>query len=128
MPYRIAVDTGGTFTDVVVASPGGALAVGKAPSTPARSADGSEDPAPNGVMLALAPGEFVRSVDNGGSGYGDPLTREPAHVLEDVVEGYVTRDHAESVYGVVIAGSADDGTLAVDEAATRALRAARSAA
>ena len=40
MPYRIAVDTGGTFTDVVVAAPGGALTVGKAPSTPARSADG----------------------------------------------------------------------------------------
>ena len=40
MSYRIAVDTGGTFTDVVVAAPGGALTVGKAPSTPARSADG----------------------------------------------------------------------------------------
>ena len=39
-PNRIAVDTGGTFTDVVVAAPGGALTVGKAPSTPARSADG----------------------------------------------------------------------------------------
>ena len=43
MPYRIAVDTGGTFTDVVVAAPGGALTVGKAPSTPARSADGVKD-------------------------------------------------------------------------------------
>lgn len=40
MPYRIAVDTGGTFIDVVVAAPGGALTVGKAPSTPERSADG----------------------------------------------------------------------------------------
>ena len=40
MSYRIAVDTGGTFTDVVVAAPGGALTVGKAPSTPSRSADG----------------------------------------------------------------------------------------
>ena len=85
-------------------------------------ADGSEDSVPNGVMLALAPGEFVRSVDNGGSGDGDPLTSEPARVLEDVVEGYVTRDCAESVYGVVIAGSADDGTLSVDEAATERYR------
>ena len=40
MPHRIAVDTGGTFTDVVVAAPDGALTVGKAPSTPARSSDG----------------------------------------------------------------------------------------
>ncbi|SVC50179.1 uncharacterized protein METZ01_LOCUS303033, partial [marine metagenome] len=30
MSYRIAVDTGGTFTDVVVADERGALIVGKA--------------------------------------------------------------------------------------------------
>lgn len=90
-------------------------------------ADGSEDPVPNGVMLALAPGEFVRSVDNGGSGYGDPLTREPARVLEDVVEGYATRDHAETVYGVVLTGSVVDSTLAADGTATERQRAALAA-
>ena len=87
-------------------------------------ADGSEDSVPNGVMLALAPGEFVRSVDNGGSGYGDPLTREPERVLEDVVEGYVTRDHAETVYGVKLTGRAEEGTLAVDVSGTAERRAA----
>ena len=86
-------------------------------------ADGAEDSVPNGVMLALGPGEFVRSVDNGGSGYGDPLTREPARVLEDVAEGYVTQDHAAAVYGVVLSGGAADGTLAVDETATETYRA-----
>ena len=85
-------------------------------------ADGSEDSVPNGVMLALGPGEFVRSVDNGGSGYGDPLTREPARVLEDVVEGYVTQEHAEAVYGVAFEGSAEDGTLAVHESHTERRR------
>ena len=85
--------------------------------------DGSEDSVPNGVMLALGPGEFVRSVDNGGSGYGAPLTREPARVLEDVAEGYVTQDHAAAVYGVVLSGGAEDGTLAVDETATETCRA-----
>ena len=85
-------------------------------------ADGSEESVPNGVMLALGPGEFVRSVDNGGSGYGDPLTREPARVLEDVVEGYVTREHAEAVYGVAFEGSAEDGTLAVHESHTERRR------
>ena len=44
MPYRIAVDTGGTFTDVVVAAPGGALTVGKAPSTPSRGAPTASRP------------------------------------------------------------------------------------
>ena len=60
----------------------------------------------------------MRSVDNGGSGYGDPLTREPARVLEDVVEGYVTRGHAEAVCGVVLSSSPADGTLAVDHTST----------
>jgi N-methylhydantoinase A len=36
MAYRISVDTGGTFTDVVVADEGGIRALGKAPTTPDR--------------------------------------------------------------------------------------------
>ena len=40
MSYRIAVDTGGTFTDVVVADADGRLTVGKALTTPARTYDG----------------------------------------------------------------------------------------
>ncbi len=35
--YRISVDTGGTFTDVVVTDPGGLLTIGKALTTPERS-------------------------------------------------------------------------------------------
>ena len=40
MNYRITVDTGGTFTDIVVSDKAGALALGKAPSTPMRSSGG----------------------------------------------------------------------------------------
>jgi N-methylhydantoinase A len=40
MRYRIAVDTGGTFTDVVVADAAGRLTLGKALTTPGRSFDG----------------------------------------------------------------------------------------
>ena len=40
MSYRISVDTGGTFTDVVVADPMGRLHIGKAPTTPERAYDG----------------------------------------------------------------------------------------
>jgi N-methylhydantoinase A len=40
MSYRIAVDTGGTFTDVVVADADGRLTVGKSLTTPDRTFDG----------------------------------------------------------------------------------------
>lgn len=40
MTYRIAIDIGGTFTDVVVADSQGDLKVGKALSTPARAFEG----------------------------------------------------------------------------------------
>ena len=40
MAYRIAVDTGGTFTDVVVADKAGQLTLGKALTTPGRSFGG----------------------------------------------------------------------------------------
>ena len=48
-------------------------------------------------------------------------------MLEDVVEGYATPDHAKAVYGVVLTGSAADGTLAVDEIATERRRSALAA-
>ena len=85
-------------------------------------ADGSEEFQPNGVMLTIAAGEFVRSIDNGGSGYGDPLKRSPEAVLEDVAEKFVTRKTAEEIYGVILSGSARDGTLAIDRVATVARR------
>ncbi|MDX6563476.1 MAG: N-methylhydantoinase, partial [Gaiellales bacterium] len=40
MTYRISVDTGGTFTDVVVSDESGRLELGKAPSTRARAYEG----------------------------------------------------------------------------------------
>ena len=38
----------------------------------------------------------------GGGGYGDPWTRDPQRVLDDVVNGYVTIEGAARDYGVVI--------------------------
>jgi N-methylhydantoinase B len=55
---------------------------------------------------------------NGGGGYGDPRTREPASVLADVAEGLVSRWAAEAVYGVVIKA---DG-VTIDTTATNQLR------
>ena len=55
-----------------------------------------------------------------GGGYGDPLDRDPARVLEDVRSGVVSSDGATRTYGVVIDAAAD----AVDEAGTERARAA----
>ncbi len=52
----------------------------------------------------------------GGGGYGDPLEREPARVLDDVREGVVSPEAAERDYGVVIDAS---GTLDLSATARR---------
>jgi N-methylhydantoinase B len=61
----------------------------------------------------------------GGGGWGDPFDRDPTAVLDDVLDEYVSVVGAERDYGVVLTGSLDDLTLAVDVDATAALRAAR---
>lgn len=61
----------------------------------------------------------------GGGGWGDPFDRDPQAVLDDVVDEYVSVQAAERDYGVVLSGSLDDLTLAVDHDATKALRAER---
>ncbi len=74
----------------------------------------------------FAYGDVISFQQSGAGGYGDPLARDPARVLEDVLDGYVSPAVAREDYGVVLAGEDDD--LAVDEAATRRLRAERRAA
>jgi N-methylhydantoinase B len=54
----------------------------------------------------------------GGGGYYDPRTRDPAAVLDDVLDGFVSIEAARASYGVAI----DPATMRVDEDATRALR------
>jgi len=53
---------------------------------------------------------------NGGGGIGDPLSREPARVLQDVVDGVVSPRAAAELYGVVVREGA------IDTAATDARR------
>jgi N-methylhydantoinase B len=54
----------------------------------------------------------------GGGGYGDPLSRDPALVADDVLNDLVTVEQARADYGVVVGA---DGVI--DEAATESLRA-----
>jgi N-methylhydantoinase B len=72
-------------------------------------------------MIVLHPGDQLWEYIAGGAGYGDPLERDPARVLADVLDGKVTREAARAVYGIVLAAEGD----AVDEVATKASREAR---
>ena len=69
----------------------------------------------------VAPGEVIRIETTGGGGWGDPLEREPAAVLTDVVQGKVTPDAAAADYGVVLTSDAEDPVMDVD--GTQRLRA-----
>lgn len=54
------------------------------------------------VYEAMAPGEILANCSGGGGGWGDPYKRDPAKVLGDVWNGYVSLDSARRDYGVVI--------------------------
>jgi N-methylhydantoinase B/oxoprolinase/acetone carboxylase alpha subunit len=69
----------------------------------------------------FAPGERFLFESTGGGGWGNPLERDVAKVLDDVLDEYISLETAHDVYGVVI----DPKTLKLDEAATHALRAKR---
>jgi N-methylhydantoinase B len=75
--------------------------------------------------VPIGAGELINYDYGGGGGWGDPLDREPQAVLDDVLDEYVSVEGAARDYGVVLAGSLDDLTLAVDEDATATLRAER---
>ena len=91
-------------------------------------ADGTPEKMPGITRFDIEQGEKARFLNAAGGGYGDPFEREPERVLDDVLRGFETHERARDAYGVVLSGSIDDEDLAIDEAATRALRAARSAA
>ncbi|MEM1307520.1 MAG: hydantoinase B/oxoprolinase family protein, partial [Pseudomonadota bacterium] len=79
--------------------------------------------------IAITAGDRVRVRTPGGGGYGNPLDRAPADVLEDVRLARYTVAEAADLFAVVIAEvAAKDGApsaWAVDEAATMTLRAQR---
>lgn len=68
--------------------------------------------------IAVRNGDRIRATGGIGGGYGDPRERPAAQVLEDVLDGYITRETAEREFKVAIAA---DST--VDVARTQRLRA-----
>src|SRR5207248_4639111 len=80
--------------------------------------DKDPEPLPSKLTMTMREGDLFRHEVAGGGGWGDPLERDPALVLRDVLNDFVSERAAREDYGVVLAGI----PLAVDEAATSALR------
>jgi N-methylhydantoinase B len=102
---------------------------------PMRGFSGGSDGSPNRVILRaggdkertvestafgepVSPGELTVADLGGGGGWGDPLERDPAAVLDDVLDEYVSVEGARRDYGVII----DPEALCIDRKATEELR------
>ena len=79
----------------------------------------NEQPVHGKASREFAHGAVISFQQSGAGGYGDPFERDPARVLDDVLDEYVSVEAARDEYGVVIVGDE------VNEAATAALRARR---
>ena len=86
-----------------------------------RSSGGTSARLPSKVPhTTVAAGDRFVCEGPAGGGYGDPLERDPAKVLDDVLDGLISVRTAERDYAVVVTPG-----RTLDEAATAAARAAR---
>ena len=69
-----------------------------------------------GASAPFSSGDSIRVSTPGGGGWGDPKERDPQETRADVLRGFVSREAAESLYGVVL-GRAPDFKL--DESETK---------
>lgn len=87
---------------------------GGRPAPPARTrletADGARELGRIDVVAA-EPGDLLTLETPGGGGYGDPFTRDPERVRDDVRRGLVSVAAARDLYGVAIV----DGEIDADE-------------
>jgi N-methylhydantoinase B len=114
-----------TTTDVTVSHRGERFASspwpleGGAPGVRAHAfilrADGTREELPSKKMVVLHPGDQLWEYIAGGAGYGDPVERDPAAVLADMLDGKIA---SAAEYGVVL--TADE--RAVDEVKTEEWR------
>jgi N-methylhydantoinase B len=77
------------------------------------------------IAHAIRAGDVFTVMTPGAGGYGDPFERDPAIVLEDVLNERVSVEAARERYGVVL--GQEDGRFVVDADATREVRESRNA-
>lgn len=70
----------------------------------------------------LPAGAVIAYQHGGGAGFEPPLLRDPDAVKDDVLDELVSIKAAREKYGVIFSGSPEEYDLAVDIAATEALR------
>jgi N-methylhydantoinase B len=80
------------------------------------------------VKAQLPAGAVIAYQHGGGGGFGDPHLRDPEAVLGDVLDEKVSLAAAREIYGVAFTGTLAAYDLAVDAAATAALRGGAEAA
>jgi len=73
--------------------------------------------------LRVDEGDVVSYFSPSGGGYGSPLERDPAKVLDDVLDDFISVEHAFEVYGVVFDDVDDGYGYAVNAAKTQTRRA-----
>jgi N-methylhydantoinase B len=69
-------------------------------------------------VLELSSGDILRMITPSGGGFGDPFTRDPGRVLDEVLDGLLSPEQARLLYGVVICDGAVD-VSATQEARSR---------
>jgi N-methylhydantoinase B len=75
--------------------------------------DGIREELPSKTIVVMNADDYIEVFTTGGGGYGDPLERDVARVLDDVLDRKVSETAAERDYGVVIRGEkVDEGATA----------------
>ncbi|MEM1413162.1 MAG: hydantoinase B/oxoprolinase family protein, partial [Pseudomonadota bacterium] len=92
---------------------------GAKPCVTVRLPDGTESDYLKVNGTPVPAGTEIFSRTGGGGGFGNPLERDPAAVQTDVLEQYISVEHAKAVYGVAL-----DEAANLDLGATEQLRGA----
>ena len=113
--------------------PGEVLSMKKKSRSRPWAMDGGVEPQPSHMIVwaeteratkvgmyraAYQAGDLFINRTAGGGGYGHPLLREPLAVVADVLDGYVSPEQAEAVYGVVVLA---DGSHTLTAARSRSV-------
>ncbi len=92
---------------------------GLGPNVKVRAPDGTEDNYLKINGVPLTKGTIIESITGGGGGYGPAFERDPEAVRQDVIDGFVSVEHASAAYGVCLKSDNE-----IDAAETARLRGA----